>query len=106
MKIYLDDERPCPEGWHLCRTFDELVHLVDSGCPDGHAEITEISLDHDLGTDKTGYDFITWFEQQHHDFPDHYPLPKNGIKIHSANPVGRQRMQQVIDKLYRKNDDE
>lgn len=55
-------------------------------------------LDHDLASyegdqEKTGYDILVFLEE----FPEF--LPKN-IYIVSANPVGRVRMRQVIEKLY------
>lgn len=54
-----------------------------------------LCLDHDLGnaTEKTGYDVICFLEENTHF------LPKE-IFLVTSNPVGRQRMQQVIDKLY------
>ena len=59
MKIYLDDEREAPPGWHLVKTSDEAIELLNGG------SVTEISLDHDLGDDRagTGYDVILWIEK-------------------------------------------
>jgi hypothetical protein len=55
-------------------------------------------LDHDLGdfhdgTEKTGYDIMLFLEEH----PQYLP---GKIEIVSSNPVGRRRMQVVIDKLY------
>jgi len=57
-------------------------------------------LDHDLGDfsgpegrERTGYDVMCWLEAN----TEHLP---SKIVIVSANSVGRQRMTQVIDKLY------
>ena len=55
-------------------------------------------LDHDLGdfnhgVEKTGYDIMLFLEEN----PQHLP---GKIEIVSSNPIGRQRMQVVIDKLY------
>lgn len=42
MKLYLDDIRPAPPGWHRARTAAEAVmHL-------GGGDVEELSLDHDL----------------------------------------------------------
>lgn len=41
----------------------------------------------------SGYNFICWLEEH----PQYWP---ERIQVHSANPVGRARMQQVIDKYY------
>lgn len=48
-------------------------------------------LDHDLGEEKTGYDVVCWLEKN----------PINGpaiICLTTSNPVGRDRMIQVIQK--------
>ena len=59
-------------------------------------------LDHDLGfmhygkdysDEKTGYDIMCWLEEH----PEHLP---GRIEIVSSNPVGRERIQRVKDKLY------
>ena len=53
-------------------------------------------LDHDLGEGCiTGYDILCWLEEN----PEY--LPKR-IELVTDNPVGRKRMQQVLDKLYKK----
>ena len=55
----------------------------------------EISFDHDLGTERTGYDVAKKMEELvitgSIEMPDCY--------IHSANPVGRKRIQQAIDNM-------
>ena len=59
MNVFLDDERPTPEGWVRVYWPDEAITLLQTG------EVTEISLDHDLGDDQrgTGYDVILWIEE-------------------------------------------
>jgi hypothetical protein len=94
MKIYLDDERnPKGKNWIVVRTVNEFKEIYKEYYP----YIDEISLDHDLGTDETGYDALTWLEEQiitkGWDIPD--------INIHSANPSGRDRMKLVIKSLYK-----
>lgn len=42
MKLYVDDLRACPSGWHLARTNTEAIRLLASGY------VEEISLDHDI----------------------------------------------------------
>lgn len=86
------------DGWigHVDRTYD---HGIASLKEDGPWDI--LFLDHDLasfdegGREKTGYDVICFLEAN----PEF--LPKK-IIIVSANPVGRQKMQTVIDRLYRR----
>ena len=84
MKVYLDDERPIPEGWVGVRWPEEAIRLLESG------EVTELSLDHDLGDDArgTGYTVIIWLEEA---------VALRGfvppaIIIHTANASARQKM--------------
>ena len=88
MKVYLDDERPAPEGWCRVYTAEECMKIL----ADPKIEVEVLSLDHDLGTDKTGYDVLCWIEEQV--FVYGYEPPK--ILLHTANPVGRDKMAQCI----------
>jgi len=65
-------------------------------------------LDHDLGsyedpndghTEKTGYDIMCFLEE----FPQF--MPKK-IELVTSNPQGRKRMQQVIDAIERRKDEQ
>ena len=60
MKVYLDDERATPEGWTRVYWPSEAIELLQTG------QVTELSLDHDLGDDArgTGYDVVLWIEEQ------------------------------------------
>ena len=89
-KVWLDDERPSPKGWIHFKTVPELIKFYEKN----YSKITELSLDHDLGEGTPeGYEFLKWLEEKmfHKKFDT---LPK--IKVHSANPVGRKRMEQTI----------
>jgi len=92
VKLWLDDERPAPDGWELVKTALECITALRCN------EYEEISLDHDLGDGGTGYDVLLYIEAEVHRNPD-YKCPM--IWIHSANPVGRKRMQQAIDSIFR-----
>jgi hypothetical protein len=93
MKIYLDDERPTPVGYHRCYWPSEVIELLQS------ENVTEVSLDHDLGDDErgTGYDVILWIEEQVH--LNNYQPPI--IKVHSANSSARQKMQNGINSILK-----
>jgi hypothetical protein len=106
-KLWLDDIRePWKHGcigWTWVKTADEAIELLKTGT------VEVASLDHDLAvehypgedvreenyTEKTGYAVVEWLEQN----PQYWP--SGGVKVHSMNPVGRERMQLVIDKHYR-----
>jgi hypothetical protein len=85
MKVYLDDERETPEGWHRVYWPDEAIELLKTG------QVEEISLDHDLGDDErgTGYDVVLWIEEAV--YTSDFMPPK--IKVHSANSSARQKME-------------
>ena len=117
MKLWLDDVRDPTqyafyrEGVNIkggydyiwVKTADEAIALLKTG------KVTYASLDHDLafehymgqefvnGTspNKTGYDVVLWMESNS-------VWPIDGTVVHSMNPVGRKKMQAVIDKWYRK----
>lgn len=95
VKLWLDDVRPAPEGWILCRWPEDVIEVLDE---DSDIQVTHISLDHDLGDDDygTGYDVLVWLEK-HVYFNPLYVLPM--ITIHSANPVARQRMEAAITRI-------
>jgi len=94
VKVYLDDERETPPGWRRVYWPDEAIALLKTG------EVSEISLDHDLGDDErgTGYDVVTWIEEA---------VVLHGFKppimhVHSANSSARIKMQAGIDAIERR----
>ncbi|EGQ8101154.1 TPA: hypothetical protein KD853_004049 [Vibrio parahaemolyticus] len=93
MKVYLDDERQTPEGWHRVYWPEEAINLLKKGI------VTEISLDHDLGDDEhgTGYDVILWIEEAVATQGFQPPL----IRVHSANSSARQKMEFGITNIKR-----
>lgn len=95
MKVWLDDIREPPSNeWHWAKNIDDAWLSIEYG------DVTEISLDHDLGDgEASGYDLIAQIEYmigtEHWD----YPIPQ--FFIHSANPVGRRAIQAAIDSIER-----
>ena len=98
MKVFLDDERPTPEGWVRAFTAPEAIELLKTG------KVTELSLDHDLGPEEagTGYDVCLWVEEQvfTQAFNFDNPFVPPIMSVHSANPVGRSRMESAIQMIY------
>jgi hypothetical protein len=98
VRVWLDDLREAPAGWVRIKTPEEAIELLRAG------EVTELSLDHDLGLDtedaeRTGYDVLLWLEREVAEERWGFPLPS--IRIHSANPVGRARMERAIASIER-----
>ncbi len=91
MKVYLDDERQAPEGWVRVYWPFQVIELLKTG------EVTEISLDHDLGDDLrgTGYDVILWIEEAV--CTEGFKPPD--IHVHSANSSARQKMLAGINSI-------
>ena len=89
--LLIDDLRNFPEVTQVARTYEDGIKALKSQNWD------VLYLDHDLGQadglDGTGV--MNFLEEN-----PHY-LPKK-IIIVSSNPVGRQRMQIIIEKLYKK----
>jgi hypothetical protein len=100
MKIWLDDIREAPPGWTRCLRPDEVIEHLQGG------EVEELSLDYDLGlvdeqgTDWNGENVLRWIEEQvvSQGAAIHLPI----VHIHSANPVGRQRLQRALEAIQRR----
>lgn len=93
MRVYLDDERTTPDGWVRVYWPEEAIALLRQG------NVTELSLDHDLGDDAhgTGYDVVVWIEEAV--ALDGFRPPR--IVVHSANPSARSRMEAGIVAISR-----
>ncbi len=85
-KLFIDDLRPCPEGFVLALSSDEAKKIVeDKGMP------SLISFDHDLGDTDTTIVFLNWLIENYYDsdIPDYI--------IHSANPVGAENIRSKME---------
>src|SRR4029077_1280708 len=102
MKLWLDDIRPPWKygciGWHWAKTAAEAIEVLKTG------KVQEASLDHDLtelrtlGQDdgsETGFDVVLWMEAND-------VWPPLGVRCHSLNPIGKQRMENVIRRRLEK----
>lgn len=85
--LYVDDIR-FPEYLHqiganitVARTYQEAIDYIDMN-------YDLVSLDHDLGEEKTGYDIAKYIVENQ--------IKVGAIAIHSANPVGRFNMEQLL----------
>ena len=89
MKLWLDDERPAPEGWTWVMDYYTMIETLQ----DHAEEIEVISLDHDLGlyegNQREGYDVVKWIAAN-----DAWP---SILGVHSANPVGIDNMIAMIE---------
>ena len=95
MKLFVDDLRVPPDNsWTVARSSEDAIALLQRN------KITEVSLDHDLGIVNDffddGYKVVVWLEERN-------IWPVNGIRCHSANPVGVQRINAAIAAIKRRN---
>jgi hypothetical protein len=96
MKVYLDDERPTPDGWHRVYAPEQAIGMLESGM------VTHISLDHDLGEEDlfgTGYDVVLWMEEQVMTNSNFVPPI---MLVHSANPPAKKRMEEGIEQIRKR----
>ena len=91
MKLYLDDLRDTPTGWHRVFWPDEAIRLLKTGC------VKLVSLDHDLGDDTrgTGNTVFNWIEEEV--FEHGFRPPE--IIIHTSNPAARLRMEAAAESI-------
>jgi hypothetical protein len=109
--LWLDDIRDpkkfSKEEWVWAKTANEAIVNLMTG------RVAKASLDHDLTQEqmvlggynarihadgvKSGYDVVCWLEQN----PEYWP--KDGVAVHSQNPVGKERMLKVVQAQYGRN---
>ncbi len=90
MKSLLIDDMREIDADIVARTFDAGIAALQAH------KFDVLYLDHDLGEDdpnKTGYGVMKFLEEN----PDRLP---GKIVLVTSNPVGRQNMQVVLNKLY------
>ena len=96
VRIWLDDERPMPAHFNVhCKTAPEAISLLQQG------NVVAISLDHDLGLGEgigNGYDVAKLIEEgaAQGTLP-----PIRLLTLHTANPIGRQRMAMALQNAKR-----
>ncbi len=75
MKLWVDDERAAPDGWELATDVEDAIAWLEK------FNVTDISLDHDLGNSpEDGYVLAKWMCYNE-------KVPAN-VRVHSRNPVG------------------
>lgn len=89
ISLFVDDMRDPPTSeWVVAKTSAEAIDILKT------ENVSKCSLDHDLGGDDTGYKVVCWMEEND-------VWPSGGVYCHSANPVGRKRIQAAIDRHSR-----
>lgn len=88
IKIFLDDKRPFPEDKSIncVRTYGDCAELIR------YRYITFISLDYDLGEEKTGLDVLEYMVE--------CGCEVKHINIHSNHSVGVPKMREYAVKYF------
>ena len=103
IKLFVDDFRSAPEGWHLAKTITEAVRILS-----GPIYCSVVSLDHDIIFEttnrKVGFSdenfatvarFIALMPKER--------LPEI-VYIHTANPTGARDIEQILDGIVTTHD--
>ena len=94
MKIWVDDIRPAPEGWHWWTSSEMALFYLDQWkmlVAENMIDAPQImSLDHDLGGDDTTRPIVIWMIEN-----DFWPVE---VRVHSANSVGYEWLTAMIDR--------
>ncbi|MFD2673042.1 cyclic-phosphate processing receiver domain-containing protein [Marinicrinis sediminis] len=81
--VYLDDWRPCPEGFVLAKNAEECLLLLRE------CRVGILSLDHDLGAGElTGTDLVIQMIQER--------LFADVIYLHTSSLEGKRRMHDML----------
>jgi len=104
VRLYMDDLRKCPIGWHVARTVKDAIDIMSN------YQVEEASLDHDMGACDAckekdgslihcehvldGVDFVRWMTKTGI-WPGKKPL------VHSMNREGREAMELVINAQWK-----
>jgi hypothetical protein len=92
MNLWVDDCKPCPDGFAVARTYDEALRLLRTH------DYAALYLDHDLGDEynRTGYDLLLQVQSEGRCPPT--------VECISWNPVGRQRILAALGRPERPSD--
>ncbi len=85
-KLWVDDIRPAPEGWHWAKTSGETIKALAS------QRWGVMSLDHDLGGEDTSRRAVLWL-CENGNWPDE-------VRVHSANPVGVEWLTGMVSRYW------
>lgn len=98
VKLWADDIRAAPVGWHWAKTVTEAVRILAS------LDVTDVSLDHDISHDimmdsgrvvcrpfPCGETFepVAWFIV--------FKNKPMRVNIHTANPAGAERLKGILE---------
>ena len=88
MKLFVDDFRPAPPGWHRVKNVSDAIRMMDN------QELEALALDHDIeGSVETfepvarHFAILVLAEKQSGEIP---------VFIHTGNPIGGDHMVHIL----------
>lgn len=98
MKLYVDDERPAPEGWTLAKTFHEAYALLSE---EGH-KFTHVSFDWMLSRERmvlNGNALLRELAYAHFLDEPVFTAPREAYTCHSSDPEEAKKMERILDAI-------
>ena len=96
MKVYLDDIRPTPDGWHRTYNVQETINILEK------YQVVELSLDYDLGEDletmeqlAKGKEVLVYILDRLKKTHDVNFVPSL-IHLHTGNIIGKREMEFLL----------
>ena len=90
-KVYMDDARETPRGWHRTYTVAETIELLRT------RTVTHLSLDNDLGDGQPeGYKVLDWLEETIYNDRT-FPMPT--VSVHSSNASRVEYMNRALKSI-------
>lgn len=88
MNLWLDDERPAPEGWTWVKDPIDAIGYLERG------DVERMSLDHDLGEHiPSGYWLVRWCAENS-------CWSRKKPTVHSMNLPGKAAMVALIERYW------
>lgn len=83
--VYIDNMRkPMFSDCIWAQDYEGAVTAIENNAKDNHLIV---DFDHDLGTDKTGYDLAEWLVMNHY---------KGDFRVHSMYPAGNKNISDLL----------
>lgn len=99
MKLFIDDERPSPDGWFLVKSFHEALDLIT----DDYGDITHIAFDWMLSKEVQAWNgtnlLLELSMMQAYDGIHVFHMPRSNYTCHSSDPEQRRKMECMLDIL-------
>jgi len=95
LKLFVDDKKLCPKGWHRAKTITEAIRILTS------YPVDEISLDHDIENSEETFEPVAHFLAHFRGETYSEECPEGiKIRIHTGNVDGGRKMANILGLVY------